>query len=267
LASCGLGAVGLAQAPLEATTAWRQNLGPVPGPPLPPNFLKHSDEQTVVGLAAVYRAIHDSRLGDRDFSRWAVLAAPCFLGRTYIADTLHQLRRWGPQKVSPLAIPNQCLHAVASTISLALKVHGPCFGVGGGLGGVAQGLLAALTILDDSQLPGAWLVLTQWFPEPVPDAESASTPSCQALALACVRDAPDWRGFRLRLVRSGSSARAAAAELSAIEPNVAALAQFFSRQGQAGAPQAWSCPLSWGTSLEVSHEHPRGGLDHRCWDG
>src|SRR5437868_645372 len=94
--SCRVEPVGTLSAPPDspavarAVTAWatvragvdrlkelRANPGPVPGEPLPANFLKHADDQTVAALAAVLGAI--GRHGPAaDFSRWAVLAAPRF---------------------------------------------------------------------------------------------------------------------------------------------------------------------------------------------
>src|SRR4051794_34136247 len=45
------------------------------------NLLRHSDEQTVVGLVALLRAASLGGFAPGDFADWAVLAAPRFLGR------------------------------------------------------------------------------------------------------------------------------------------------------------------------------------------
>ena len=62
--------------------------GVLQGAPLPPSFLKHADEQTVVGLEAVSRAIHDHCLQSTDFTQWGVIASPRFLGRAALALAL-----------------------------------------------------------------------------------------------------------------------------------------------------------------------------------
>ena len=79
----------------------------VPGAPsLPPRFLRHADEHTVVGIRAVQEAM--AAVGRRQGSfpsgatnRFAVVAAPCGAGRPASARTLVNLREGGPVTVSP----------------------------------------------------------------------------------------------------------------------------------------------------------------------
>src|SRR5919202_1308638 len=66
--------------------------------------------------------------------------------RSFLAEGV-----WG---TSPHLIPHFALHSPAGTISLALGVHGPNLGVGGGLHAAAEGFLAALTWRAARVVPG-----------------------------------------------------------------------------------------------------------------
>jgi 3-oxoacyl-(acyl-carrier-protein) synthase len=129
--TCGLAAHAFLSVPAEAIAGLRQRPGPVVGEPLPTTFLKHADEQTVVGLAAVYQAIDDHALAPagaaRPFADWAVVAAPRFIGRAALAQALPRFVREGAWGVSPHLIPHRSLHSMSGAISLALKAHGPNF--------------------------------------------------------------------------------------------------------------------------------------------
>jgi hypothetical protein len=168
----------------EALKALRSQPGPALGAPLPVNFLKHADEQTVAGIAAVLRAGHEHGLAGVDFSRWGVLAAPRFLARANVAQALRRFMQEGAWGVSPHLIPHRSLHSVSGSVSQALGIHGPNFGVGGGPESAAKALLAAATMLECEQVPGVWLVLTGWNWEP--GLELASLPQ----SAECHRDTP-----------------------------------------------------------------------------
>jgi hypothetical protein len=160
--------------------------------PLPPTFLKHADEQTVAGLAAVFQAIQHGGLTAVDFSLWAVIAAPSYLGRGHMAQAMHRFRLEGAWGVSPHIVPHFSLHAVSGTISLALKSRGPNFGVGGGPDSAAEAFTVAGSLLAADRLPGLWLVLTGYAsdcipPDPAgPDESCPCAPPCEAVALALV---------------------------------------------------------------------------------
>jgi hypothetical protein len=171
--SCSLAAQGRVRVPVEALPELRRRPGPVPPDTLPTSFLKHADEQTIAGLAAVYHAIADHGLAGTDFSRWGVLAAPRFLGRNTVGAALTRFDAEGAWGVSPHLIPHRTLHSISGTVSHALKIHGPNYGVGGGPGAVFEVLLAAAALLDRQQLPGIWVVLTLMDPElpPIPSGQ------------------------------------------------------------------------------------------------
>lgn len=199
--ACDVLAHGSTRATAAEVAVLRQKPGTVRGTPLPAAFLKHADEQSVVGLAAVLRAVEAHHLATTDFSGWGVLAAPRYLGRSAMVTALQRFAAEGAWGVSPHLIPHRSLHAVSGTISQALKIHGPNFGVGGGPGAAGEVMLAALAMLDEGKVPGVWAVLTGWAPEPVPANGAAQDPEavCSGLALALVPPQTAWVGPRLRM--------------------------------------------------------------------
>jgi hypothetical protein len=223
--ACDVLAHGAVRVPPETLPALRQRPGPGAGERLPASFLKHADEQSVAGLAAVLRAIADHDLTGTAFTSWGVVGCPRFIGRVAMAAAMHRFAAEGAWGISPHLIPHRSLHAPSGTVSQALKIQGPNFGVGGGPRGAAEGLLAAAALLGRRPLPGVWLVLTGCQPEPAPDAHGhTATPSvCAAVALALVPARPDWRGPRLRVGAAGTGgARAPEADLT-LEGLLAAL--------------------------------------------
>jgi hypothetical protein len=190
--SCEVAASAVFEATAEQFPSLRQNPGAVAGEPLPTGFLKHSDDQTVAGLAAVYRAIHGHGLEIACLTDWGIVAAPRFLGRSTMVPALQRFASEGAWGISPHLIPHRSLHSLSGTISQALKIHGPNFGAGGGLEGSGEAMLAAAALMCTEQLPGLWLVLTGWTPEPFEECGPGSyvcpdlpvTRVCRAVALA-----------------------------------------------------------------------------------
>jgi hypothetical protein len=190
---------GTVRVAADAVAPLRQKPGPGAGEGLPASFLKHADEQSVVGLAAVLQAIDRHGLRTTPFTDWGVLAAPRFVGRMALAVAIRRYAAEGAWGISPHLIPHRSLHALSGTVSQALKVHGPNFGVGGGPTAAGECLLTAAALLGTRPLPGVWVVLTGWDPEPVPDADGKfTTPSvCTGVALALTAPRPGGKGPRL----------------------------------------------------------------------
>ncbi len=132
-------------------------------PNLPLGLLRHADEQTVAGAVAVYQAIQSAGWEGRSFSRWGVIAAPCYLGRMALPQALERFRQEGAWGISPHLIPHRSLHSLSGTLSQALQIHGPNFGVGGGPTAVGEAFLLAASLLADD-LPGLWVILTGYSP-------------------------------------------------------------------------------------------------------
>jgi len=181
---CEVAADAVVHVSLESLAELRRNPSPCPSEPLPASLLKHADEQTVVGLCAVYQAIAKAGWQTTCFGDWGVVAAPRFLGRPAMAAALQRFAAEGAWGVSPHLIPHRSLHSVSGTISQALKIHGPNFGVGGGPGGTREALLAATALLEGKKLPGVWVVLTCLNPEAPPEETGRMPPGTQAVGLA-----------------------------------------------------------------------------------
>jgi len=162
---CDVAAHARVAVPLGAVAELRKQPGPPPAPPLPANFLKHLDEQTVAGLAAVRHAVRDNGLDGTDFTRWAVLGAPRFPGRPQMIPSVQRFLAEGAWGVSPHMVPHRSLHSLSGTVSQV------------------------------------WVVVTALEPEGVLDADGNGPPDkrVRALALALVRPRAGWRGLRLRL--------------------------------------------------------------------
>ena len=151
-----------------------------------PGLLRHSDEQTVVGLAALLRAVQDQGLDPGGFGEWAVLAAPRFLGREAFEKAFPLYQNEGAWGVSPHLIPAHSLHSPSGTFSQVLKAHGPNLGIGGTPGGEVEALLLAATLLAEGMIPGVWVILSGQDPAVVD-----GPPAFEALALALTATSPN----------------------------------------------------------------------------
>src|SRR5262249_1682783 len=129
---CVIAASARVRATDAAIAEWRKNPVKHGAVDLPASLFKHADDQTVAGLRALILAIAAAGWPDKSFSNWGVVAAPNLFGRITTARTIERFQKEGAWGVSPHLIPHQSLHAVSGTISQALAIHGPNFGVGGG---------------------------------------------------------------------------------------------------------------------------------------
>ncbi|MFO0808317.1 MAG: hypothetical protein U0746_06815 [Gemmataceae bacterium] len=187
--SCKLLAHGVVRATAAEITALRRE--PAPGVIVPATLLKFADDQAVVGVSAVIRAVQSSGRPNSDFVDWGVVGAPRYFGRLAAAAVIKRHDARGAPGVSPLVAPQMSLHSVAGGVSLALGCHGPVTGLGGGVDSLSDGLIGGLSLLD-STTPGVWIVLTAYDPEPMSECDPAAI--CHAVALALT---PDAGGVRL----------------------------------------------------------------------
>ena len=168
--------------------------------------LRYSDEQTIGAVAALVMAVGQlGGSGPATFQRWGVVAASRFLGRLSLLATMNRFRAEGVWGVSPHLIPHFALHSPAGTLSLALGIHGPNLGTGGGRFCMTDGVLTALSWLSSGIVPGVWLVATGWAPEMSleDDAQPREDARCEALAVALVPPgSEESSGWRLRLAPS-----------------------------------------------------------------
>jgi hypothetical protein len=253
--ACGIRAFSNVEVARGQIRTLRKNPGPADGFAVPANVLKYADDQTVVALAAVLQAIRAGGMQGQKFTDWGVVAAPCFLGRTNLVGAFEKFRRQGAPGVSPLITPFLSLHAVAATISLALQVHGPNLGVGGSKGNMVEALLTGLVVQRGHNLPGLWLVFSEWDPEPMADTspEEADRAICRAVSLGLVPLAADWQGPRLVVVPGAPASFEAVSVGFGVpaEPTMRDLAYFLANSSGPAVTEAWTCPWGWNGRLEV----------------
>ncbi len=202
-------AFGLASMQGPEIADFRRNPAPIPDgrKPIPSTLLKASDEQTVVSVAALLNAA--SLFEPERLDEWGIVASPRYPGRAQLAVALDRFAAEGVWGVSPHLIPHFALHSPAGTLSLALGIHGPNLGIGGGPDSPIQAVLTALTWLEEGRVPGVWLVLSGYSPEFIPSRgdESPADCDCQALALALVPRRSRMEGAIVRVVQGKAEAR------------------------------------------------------------
>jgi len=263
-AACGVASHALVEATLAEIPGLREQPVPEGVPALPPRYLRHCDEQTVVGIRAVLAAIAVHPEPRPTFTDYGVVAAPCQAGRIATAQSLAMLRTAGGVAVSPHIVPQCSLHSLAGAVSVALGMHGPNLGSSGGEHAVSEGLFASLSLLAaDPSLPGIWLVVSGWTQEPLLDASgkpidstpqhALSGPICRALAVALTanEDAVADKGISrhltlhmpatLRIAHPAAESLGAAAEILDFAVGLAA-----------GPAASWSHNCPWGAEIRLA---------------
>ncbi len=193
MSSCGLLAQAYLQADPLSLPSIRKQPGLFRGKPLPGSILKNVDDQTILGLAAVLRAIELMPDPNVDLTDWAILGSPRFIARMNLSEQFVKFKAEGAWSASPHSIPHRCLHSTSGTISQALKIHGPNFGNGGGPGGYVETILSAVGLLQAGEAPGAWVVCAGFDPEPYRQVRSENRWQLHALALALISaDHPEY---------------------------------------------------------------------------
>jgi hypothetical protein len=180
---CSVAVAAAMRADPEAIAQWRRQPIVVGTEKLPVSFLKHAEDQTVVAMKTVLSALEQQGWQSRSFAEWGVIAAPSFFGRVSSALGIRRFQEEGAWGASPHLIPHQSLHGLSGTLSQALKIHGPNFGVSGAPNAGPDAFLIGAAMLADGSLPGLWIVLTGHESEPIPD-RAESIPICHAVALA-----------------------------------------------------------------------------------
>jgi Beta-ketoacyl synthase, N-terminal domain len=198
---CHVAAAACLNADADAIARMRKEPMTLGAQKLPVSVVKLADEQSVLAIATVREAMANGAWHEPAFADWGVIAAPNWFGRVTYAGALQRYQQEGAWGVSPHLIPQQSLHALSGTISQALKIHGPNFGVGGGPNSAADAFLLAAALLADGQLPGLWLVLTGYETEWIPAADGRPTPApvCNAAALALTPWQPAAFGLALAM--------------------------------------------------------------------
>jgi hypothetical protein len=171
----------------DQLAALRKNPGLPADRTLSAGFLKNSDDQTVLALTAVGRAMISLGRLTACYQEWGVVAAPNLISRLGTLQSLLAFRKDGAWGISPHLIPHHSLHAVSGTVSQALRIHGPNFGISGGPNAAAEAFLAAATLISENNVPGLWVVLSghesEWVPQ-ASDYRTGAPTCCLAAALA-----------------------------------------------------------------------------------
>jgi hypothetical protein len=242
---------GSARVPLAAIAPLRKKLPAWVPEGTAGHFLKYADEQTVVAVAAVDRAIQTHQIDLTKQRDWPIIAAPRFLGRVAGPAVIHGYDRGGPQSVSPHIIPQNSLHSVSGALSILLGSRGPNVGVGGGPEAMGDAILAAFSLPGSSHADGCWLVATAWNPEPVADRDCRmqNEPICHALALT-LRFAAARAGSGELTLRSSANVPAAN-QPPADNVSVSQLVEQLEEPAAAGSFRlAWT--LAWGAEAQIT---------------
>jgi hypothetical protein len=192
----GLCGWATAQATAADLAALRGNPGLPNDRALTPGFLKNSDDQTVLALAVISAAIHSLARPTDAYRDWGVVAAANLFGRAGTLRGLLNFRKDGAWGITPHMIPHHSLHAVSGTISQALQIHGPNFGIGGGPNAAAEAMLTAATLISEDDLPGLWVVMSGHESECLPNMEYPDAPiATKCLAVAVALQSPSSADF------------------------------------------------------------------------
>jgi hypothetical protein len=240
-------AAGTARADLATIAGMRKGLPAWTPKSTAGHFLKHADEQTVVAVAAVDRAIEAFGVDLDQQRQWAIVAAPRFVGRLAGVAIVNRFARGGGPAVSPHVIPQHSLHSVSGALSVLLASRQPHFGVGGGREALDEGFLAALTFGPSSSASGMWFVATAWDPEPTAAADGRCTndPVCHAFALALRPAAAVAAIGHIRF--AGEPSGIPAAEAATVQGVASAL----DAVAAGGRGRAFHWRLSWGASVAL----------------
>lgn len=255
---CGIGAHAFVESRLSQIGPLRDRPGPEGSPPLPSRFLRHCDEQTVLGIHAVLAAIASLPAERRAYERHGVVAASCQVGRLVTALSLAQIRPKGSVSISPHIVPQCSLHSVAGAVSVALGMHGPNVGIGGGPDAVAEGLFAAISLVrpgGGADADGVWLIASDWAEEPAVDATGAAIgdPVCRAIALLVEPAAAEAAALELAIHFPAASV-AGAGDAAADVPHdiLGNFARAIDMCAAGGPLASWTVECPWPAEIRLS---------------
>ena len=250
---CVLESHSIVEVPLTEIQRLRDAPLPAGAPALPPRFLRHCDEHTVVGMRAVLEAIASLPDPTRPLDRYGVIGAPRLAGRITGAQTLVQAAEVGGIAVSPHVVPQCSLHALASAVSVALGLHGPNLGASGGPEALSEGLYTALSLVNASACDGVLLVLTEWDEEPALDAAGRPTsdPLCRAVALALRPLTADDEEAVTFTIRNADPAGHRDSSMGSVGYGLADFACALGMCAAGGAITSWSHVCPWAAEIRI----------------
>jgi len=217
-----------------------------PGPGRPQamtyQLLRHADDHTVLALAAMQdcQAYWPPKV---PLEKWGIVAAPRWPGRQGTAIALERFRADGPHGVSPMTIPNICLHSLSAMVSMVFEMKGPNFGVGGDLANIADGLMTGLSVQLEQKPPGTFVILSEWDVEPGPvDSPTPSVGQALVLALGPLEQNPCAPALAMKPVNNGHKGNR--------NPRLPGLIAFFLDPQSDNT--SWKCTLDWDMELVLS---------------
>jgi len=254
--ACAIRGHAYVEAPFTGVATLRDAPPPTGSPPLPSRFLRHCDEQTVVAVRAVLDVL--SRL-DRPpaADSCGVVAAPCQAGRIVTARSLSQLRTGGAVTVSPHIVPQCSLHSVAGAVSVALGLHGPHLGIGGGPHALAEGMVTAISLFQAGACTTCWLLVSDWEEEPALDAVGGpmGDPVCRGLALLLAADSTT-ADAAARIVLTQPNGLVAPLTTDEEQVDLSAFARAISICADGAALASWGVPCPWPAQIRVESRPP-----------
>ena len=249
--ACAIRGHAYVEAPFTGVATLRDAPPPERAPALPSRFLRHCDEQTVVTVRAVLDVL--SRLEQPPAAEsCGVVAAPCQAGRIVTARSLSQLRTGGAVTVSPHIVPQCSLHSIAGAVSVALGLHGPHLGIGGGPEALAEGLFAAFSLFECGACTSCWLLLSDWEREPALDAAGGplGDPVCRGLALLLAPEPAACPGAA-RVVLAEPSGLVAPLSTDDEPVDLAAFSRVIGMCAAGAALTAWGVPCPWPARIRL----------------
>lgn len=243
---------GTARIDLAAIQPLRKSLPPWAPLGTAGHFLKYADEQTIVAIGAVDRAIQSFGFDLAQHRDWAIIAAPRFLGRAVGPSVLDRYAKGGPQAVSPHVIPNHSLHSVSGAMSILLASRGPNVGVGGGPESLDDAILATFSLPGGNRAAGTWLLASAFSPEPVSDLQGRITnqPVCHAFALAIEFAAGEPHSGEL-ILRRDSRSPSPARPTGEDRVSVARMVADLEAAAESGKTYQHAWRLGWGAEVEL----------------
>ena len=260
---------------LSEIGALRDAASPAGSPSLPKRFLRYCDEQTVVGMTAVLHAIDRFPEPRPSFASWGVLSASCQAGRIMGGAAVIATRTQGAQGITPHVVPQCSLHSAASAVSVGLSMHGPHFGIGGGVEAFDEGVLSACGLVsgmharpgEPDRSAGVWLVFTAWDHEPEldPSGKPVTDPTLIGLAVAVqpghvASAAADATVECMMRVEPSGGAVASPTAMSVTARGMFARVRELAAAIDRGDAEVVSMPLRHGFSLHVEPVRPAAGI-------
>jgi hypothetical protein len=142
-----------------------------------------------------------------------------------------------------------------------MKCHGFNYGVGGGHGHLAEAILTGLAAREDDNVPGVWVVATQFSPEAIPDelGQCSNDPVGHAVALAITASGAAHSRLNLRLTPTATAGASIPPDVVGDEPEsgLVKLGEFLTADHAGHRVRRWYCPLAGFGTLQLDDDPSR----------